>query len=314
MRLQHFPMAWFSTVMGMAGFTIAWTRAGTQLGAPPVIGQILLGVTVTAFAVLVLLYASKLVRFRAAVVKELGHPVKLSFFATFSIALLLLGIATLHSAPAVSQVLWGVGAVLHLLFTLYVMSVWINHTHFQIHHMNPAWFIPVVGNILVPIAGVHHASVEVSWFFFSIGLVFWLVLLTIVYYRMVFHDPLPERLVPTMFILIAPPAVGFISYLALSGGLDAFARVLYYAGLFLTLLLLSQVGRFARLKFFLSWWAYSFPMAAITIATLLMYQHTGLPFFRGLSYALLAILSAVIAVLVVRTAVGVARKEICVEE
>ena len=33
-------------------------------------------------------------------------------------------------------------------------------------------------------------------------------------------------------------------------------------------LLLTQVRRFARLQFFLSWWAYSFPFAAITIATL----------------------------------------------
>ncbi len=314
MRLQHFPMAWFSTVMGLAGFTIAWTRASAVLDMPPVVGKALLVATITLFVILVLLYATKLVRFGEAVAKELSHPVKLSFFPTFSIALILLSIATLHSAPAASQALWTVGTAVHLLFTLYVMSVWLNHTHFQIHHMNPAWFIPVVGNILVPIAGVHHASPEISWFFFSIGLVFWLVLLTIVYYRVIFHDPLPDRLVPTMFILIAPPAVGFISYLSLTGGLDNFGRILFYAGLFLTLLLLSQIRRFARVKFFLSWWAYSFPMAAITIATMLMYQHTTLPFFAGLSYVLLGILSLIIAVLVVRTAIGVVRREICVEE
>lgn len=314
MRLQHFPVAWFSTVMGMAGFTIAWMRAGSVLGLPAAPGATFLLVTGILFVALTLVYLTKLARFNDAVAKELRHPVKLSFFPTFSIALILLGIATLHSAPGLSFVLWAAGTGLHLLFTLYVMAVWLNHTHFQIHHMNPAWFIPVVGNILVPIAGVHHASPEIAWFFFSIGLVFWLVLLTIVYYRVIFHDPLPEKLLPTLFILVAPPAVGFISYVSLVGSVDSFARVLYYLALFLTLMLLSQVQRFARLKFFLSWWAYSFPMAAMTIATMLMYQHTALPFFAGLSYLLLALLSAIIAMLVVRTTLGVARKEICVEE
>ena len=43
---------------------------------------------------------------------------------------------------------------------------------------NP-WFIPVVGNIIVPIAGVDDAPAEVSWFFFSFGLIFWIALFTL---------------------------------------------------------------------------------------------------------------------------------------
>ncbi|HSH41536.1 MAG TPA: SLAC1 anion channel family protein [Arenicellales bacterium] len=313
-RLQHFPISWFAMVMGLSGFTIAWMRAATLLGAPKGIGSGLLAVTISAFVILALLYTVKLVSYRSAVAAELNHPVKINFFPTVSIALILIGMATLDATPGVSKVLWSIGVVLHLLFTVYVMSVWINHTKFQIHHMNPAWFIPVVGNILVPIAGVHHYSPEISWFCFSIGLVFWIVLLTIVYYRVIFHDPLPDRLVPTMFILIAPPAVGFISYLSLVGEIDVFARILYYAGLFLTLLLLTQIRRFARLHFFLSWWAYSFPMAAITIATLLMFHKLGLPFFGFLSWFFLTLLTLIIVVLLIRTALAVRRREICVEE
>ena len=79
-------------------------------------------------------------------------------------------------------------------------------------------------------------------------------------------------------------------------------------------MLLTQIRRFVRLKFFLSWWAYSFPMAAITIATLLMSQRLSLPFFNGLSIALLALLTMLILVLIVRTLLAVSRKEICIEE
>lgn len=313
-RLQHFPISWFAVVMGLAGFTIAWHRAETLLELPGPVSPWLLGITIALFAVLALLYASKVLRHGKEVRAEFAHPIKLNFFPTISIALILLSIAMLPYQMEISFILWSVGAALHLAFTLYVLSVWIHHTHFEIHHINPAWFIPIVGNILVPIAGVRHASPEISWFFFSIGLLFWLVLLTIIVYRMVFHNPLPAKLLPTLFILIAPPAVGFIAWLQLNGAMDALARILYYSALFLTLMLLTQAGRFVRLKFFLSWWAYSFPMAAITIATLLMYHELQLPIFKGLAILLLGLLTLLVATLLFKTVQAMIRKEICIEE
>ncbi len=312
-RIKFLPISAFATVMGLSGFTIAWEKAQSLTGLSGVAAAALT-ITALLFAVLLLAYGSKLTVYRPEVLKELHHPVRLSFFPTVSISLVLLSIATLELNHELSAALWMGGSALHLLFTLYVLGAWINHEHFQIQHMNPAWFIPVVGNILVPIAGVAHGYVEVSWFFFSIGLLFWLVLLTIVFYRIIFHAPLPGKLVPTLFILIAPPAVGFIAYVKLTGGIDVFARLLYYSGLFVTLLLFTQLHRFARLKFFLSWWAYSFPLAAITIATLVMYQQLGNGFFRVLGIALLTVLTLVIGMLLVRTTMAVARREICVEE
>lgn len=313
-RLQHFPISWFSVVMGLAGFSIAWHRAEATLALPLHISHYLLGITVTVFALLAVLYTGKFLRYGSEVRAEFSHPIKLNFFPTISIGMILLSIALLHHQMSVSFVLWALGSTLHLIFTLYVLSVWIHHTHLEIHHINPAWFIPIVGNILVPIAGVRHASPEIAWFFFSVGLLFWLVLMTIIIYRTVFHSPLPAKLLPTLFILIAPPAVGFISWLQLNGSVDAFGRILYYAAIFLTLMLLTQAGRFVRLKFFLSWWAYSFPMAAMTIATLLMYQQTQLAFFKGLSFVLLTLLSLIILTLVVKTFQAIGRKEICIEE
>ena len=117
-----------------------------------------------------------------------------------------------------------------------------------------------------------------------------------------------------MFILIAPPAVGFIAYIRLTGSLDPFARIMYYSALFLTLLLLTQANRFARLEFYLSWWAYSFPMAAITIATLVMYETTELAFFRTAGYVLLTTVSLLVLFLIARTIQAIVAKKICVEE
>ncbi|TCJ13929.1 C4-dicarboxylate ABC transporter [Parasulfuritortus cantonensis] len=313
-RLQNFPVTWFATVMGLSGLTIAWHRAEAILQLPIHLSQWLLVLCTLLFIVLTAFYAAKALKYRDATLKEWAHPVKMNFVPSISISLILLSIAWLPVNPAYSQLLWLVGTVGHLLLTLYIITQWIHHSKFDIVHMNPAWFIPVVGNILVPISGVDHAPAEVSWFFFGIGLTFWPILLTIIFYRVIFHGSLPERLMPTMFILIAPPAVGFLSYVRLTGGVDAFAHVLYGSALFFTLLLFFQARWFARLKFFLSWWAYSFPLAAIAVATLVMFQHTGSVLYLRLSGILLGIVTVVIAGLVMRTALAVKNCAICVEE
>lgn len=312
-RLRHLPISAFAVVMGLCGVAIAWNTARGTLHAPGLVADGLLALSGAVFMVLTLLYLIKIIRHLPEVLKELRNPVALNFFPTFSISLILLGIGTLHTLPTLSWVLWASGTVAQLLFTLYVMQVWIHHEHFEIHHMNPAWFIPVVGNILVPIAGVQFGHTEISWFFFSTGLLFWLVLLSIVFNRVIFHQALPDKLLPTLFILIAPPAVGFVSYLGLSGELDSLARVLYYAALFLTLLLLTQTARFTRLPFTLSWWAYSFPLAAVTVATMLMHERLELKAFATLSYTLLGLVTVLIGYLSLRTLVAIGRRQICIE-
>jgi tellurite resistance protein len=313
-RLQHFPVSFFATVMGLAGFAMAVDRAEQVLGLPLSLGMPLTLVAGGVYVAVALLYLVKLIKHPQAVKDELNHPVRLSFFPTISIGLILLATALVKLAPTISLVLWAIGAAGQLAFTLFVLSRWINSTAFEVQHSNPSWFIPVVGNILVPAAGVAHGFVELSWFYFSFGMVFWLVLMTIVFNRIIFHHPLPDKLVPTFFILIAPPAAGFISYVKLTGELDVFARILFYTALFFGLLVLSLHRRFLGLDFFLSWWAYSFPMAALTIATMVMAQQTGGVFFFGLAWVLLAALSLLMMILVVRTLIAIARGRVCVPE
>lgn len=300
--LQHFPVSLFATVMGLAGLSIAWMKAAHVLGAPVLVSDLLRWLATAVWLLLGVLYIVKIARFPAAVEAERSHPVKLNFFAAISIGLLLLAIVWTPVAEAAARWVWIAGAVAHLLLTLMTMSIWLYRSSFQIQQVTAAWFIPAVGNIIVPLAGVHYAPVDVSWFFFSVGILFWLILMTLVLYRLFFHGPLPAKLQPTLFIMIAPPAVGFLAWLALNGGsLDAFARFLYFTALFLTLLLFVHGRQFLRIPFFLTAWGYSFPLAAITIATLEMGAQSGLSFYLMLGGGLLALTSLVIAILVVKT-------------
>jgi tellurite resistance protein len=313
-RLRDFPISFFSVVMGVSGLAIAWQKTQSVLGVNLHINVLLAVIAVLVFWGLLSIYVAKWLYYRDAVLAELKHPIKLNFFPTISISLILLSIAVLHLNQSVAHGLWLAGVSLHFILMLYVLHVWINHKQFEIHHLNPAWFIPAVGNVLVPIAGTSLGYHEISWFFFSIGLVFWIILLTIIFNRILFHHPLPDHLAPTLFILIAPPSAGFLSYVKLTHGLDGFARVLYYVGLFFTLFLFTQLPRLLKLPFFLSWWAYSFPLAAITVSSWVMFEQTGEAGIKMLALVFIFLLSILVLFLTYKTFLAIKARKICVSE
>ncbi len=313
-RLKYFPISFFSMILGMAGFTVAFQKTEEVLEMPFHLSQYILALTLIIFTIISIIYLIKIIRFKKEVRKEFNHPIKLSFFPTFSISLLLLSIAFLSVNVNISKYLWISGTIIHFIFTIKIISIWIQHTKFDIKHMSPAWFIPAVGNILVPIAGVNHFSIEISWFFYSIGLIFWIILLVIFFNRIIFHSPLSDKLLPTLFILVAPPTIGFISFVKLTGEVNEFAKILYYFGLFLICLLFAQLKMFGKIKYYLSWWAYSFPIASMTIASILMFHETNINIFRYISLIFFGILNLIIILLLIKTGISISKKEICIEE
>jgi tellurite resistance protein len=313
--LAYFPVTFFAVVMGMSGLTLATQRIEHALGLPPVAGQVLTVVTGSVFLVIAVVFVTKGIRHPDAVRTEWNNPIRIAFFPAITIGALLIAAAILPWNGTIARGLWVVAALAHLAIILGVVSAWLSHRPFETAHLTPAWFIPAVGNVLVPMAGVRLGYVEVSWFFFSVGILFWLVFLTMVFNRLIFHNPLPERLLPTLVIMIAPPSVGFVAWLHLNGGeVDAFARILYYAALMFVLITLTQVGRLMRLPFTMSWWAYSFPVAGFTIASTLFAEGTGETVAHALGYIGYAALWAIILLLVVRTLTALRRNEICQPE
>ena len=102
-RLAHFPVALFSTVMGSAGLAIAWHKAAQLLGWPAIVGQALTVLASGLFVLLCALYGLKAMRHPDAVAAERRHPVKMNFFPTISIGILLLAIAWHGAAPEAAR-------------------------------------------------------------------------------------------------------------------------------------------------------------------------------------------------------------------
>jgi tellurite resistance protein len=312
--LEHFPVQLFAIVMGLSGLAIVFAKAYHLLDFSYWFYATILFIDTVLFLVIFTAYMLKLLHYTDAVKKEFYHPIKSSFMAAISISFLLLSIAYYDFAPTLSVLLWYIGAPLQLAFTLIVIRYWI-HNELKVVHSNPAWFIPIVGNVLVPIIGVEAAPVYVSLFFFSLGMFFWIVLFTIMMNRIIFHHPLAQKLVPTFFIFIAPPAVGFVSYLRITdGSIDMFAMFLYFIALFTLLLLLFMIRMYDTKVFYISWWAYTFPLAAITIATLMMQMIFHNTFTYLASMGLIAFTTLVVGFVAFKTIQAYRAKRICISE
>jgi len=312
--LEYFPVQLFAIIMGLSGLAIMFAKAYHLLDMPYWIYALLLFVDTILFLGIFTAYMFKWLLYPEAVKKEFYHPIKSSFMAAVSISFLLLSIAFYDFAPTVSILLWWIGAPLQLFFTLIIIRYWI-HNDLKVVHSNPAWFIPIVGNVLVPVVGVEAAPVWISLFFFALGLFFWLVLFTIMMNRIIFHHPLAKKLVPTLFILIAPPAIGFVSYFRITNGsIDMFSMFLYFVALFTLLLLLFMVRMFDTKQFFISWWAYTFPLAAMTIATLLLHMAVRTTTTYVGSVILMLLTTSVIGFVTYRTILACKEEKICIEE
>lgn len=312
--LEHMPIQLFAIVMGMSGVAIMFAKAYHLLGLPYWIYASTLIVVTMLFLAIFTSYMFKIILHFEAVKKEFYHPIKSSFMATISISFLLLSIAYYDYAPTLSILLWYIGTPLQLVLTLIIIRFWI-HNEFKVVHSNPAWFIPIVGNVLVPVIGVDAAPMAVSYFFFSFGLFFWIVLFTIMMYRLIFHHALAKKLIPTFFIFIAPPAVAFVSYFRMTNGsIDMFSMFLYFIALFTLLLLLFMIKMYDTKQFFISWWAYTFPLAAMSIATLMLEMAFHNSFTYIGSIALMTLTTLVVVFVAYRTFLASKNQTICIAE
>ena len=87
-RLEHAPITFFATVMGLAGFALALHAAEVALGLMPLASAAARALTIAVFLAFIVLYAAKIRFHPKAVLAEWQHPVRLAFFPTVSISLI----------------------------------------------------------------------------------------------------------------------------------------------------------------------------------------------------------------------------------
>jgi tellurite resistance protein len=297
--LRYFVPGWYALVMGVSGLALAWHQAARTMGpAAEGIALVLAGAAALVFAVLAAATVLRGLRHPQAWAEDRRHPVRHTFVATLPISMILLATlaVVLFGAHPLAAALWWAGSLAQLWVTWWVLGRWWAALPWA--SVTPALFIPVVGNVLVPLAGVPLGFETWAAAQFGVGLLFWPVVTVLLLVRIASHGAWPERLKPTVFILIAPPAVIGLAALRF-GAPPAVAWMLWGAALFSFAWVGKEARAIAALPFSLPHWALSFPLAALAALTLRLAAPGSAAEVLGL--ALLALATLVVAALVLGT-------------
>lgn len=312
--LKFLQPGWFSLVMGLSGLALAWQAA------TPLLGEMASGVALVTGGLAALVFVALTVaslgrwqRHAQALEADLRHPVRHAFVATIPVSLLLLATLahTLGLAGWGVVALWWAGSLLQWWATLWVLGRWLSAMPAASPPLGeglwpsvtPVLFIPVVGNVVAPLAGVGLGHEMWSAAQFGVGLLFWPVVLTLTLARRIAHGPLPERLMPTWAITLAPPAVVGLGLLTF-GASTLWAVAAWGMALFSLLWVGAQGKRLVSQPFGLAFWALSFPLASFTTLTLKLASTTGESGFQTTGMVLLAITSLVLLGLMLATVRG----------
>lgn len=305
--IKNLPVNLFGSVMGLAGLGLGWRLAHQYYGVSPLIGEAISLFAVMVFAVLAVGYLAKLARHRQAVVLEFTHPIAGNFFGTIVIAILLLSVVAGPYNETLAQVLWTLGSLLTVVLGGLVLARLFKGGQ-DLQHAVPAWLIPGVASLDIAVTGGHMPmawATELNLFAMAVGAALAVIFLTSIFPRLVHQAPLAKPMIPSLMILVAPFEVGFLAYANLFG-IDRFAALLFYFGLFLAVVLGFKVFR-RDVPFAPSWWAISFPLAALANAALKYANAQGGLALELIAWAILLFLSAALAVLTWKTLASLIR-------
>lgn len=305
--LHHLSPVWFSIVMGLCGLALAWQRAVPLMGE--MAGGFALVIGALALVVFVALAAAALLRLRRhpqAWAEDRAHPVRHAFMAAMPASLILLStVAVALFAPtpdgtpllhAAVDAAWRVGSLAQLAVTLWTLRRWWGGNqpgglHWPV--LTPALFIPVVGNVLAPLAGIPLGFPAWAAAQFGLGLLFWPVVVVLIVVRIAQAGMLPERLLPTLFIFVAPPAVVGLATLQF-GAPAALTWMLWGMALAQALWAASLTRRITDQPFGIAHWGMSFPLAALAALSLRLAELPDGRWLQVPALALLALASLVI--------------------
>jgi len=246
---------------------------------------------VTLFFVLLVPWILRWIFFRKEALSDLEHPVLSNFYATIAIGMLVLAadFIIIGKNICMGEAFWFVGVLFTIFFGILTPYIMFKGEHVKLDHINPAWFIPPVGLIVIPIAGsllIPHVSgmvqefvIFLNYFGWGAGFFIYLALLAITLYRFILHHPLPNILAPTIWINLGPIGAGTValinliknsSFITIQEPFFVFGFLFWGFGIWwviMAIILSLHYIKKLKLPYAMSWWAFTFPLGAYVAAS-----------------------------------------------
>jgi tellurite resistance protein len=233
------------------------------------VGEALMLIAALVWAALVVLYGAKWSFARSEAAAELDHPVQCCFVGLIGVSTSMISLAVQPYFLALAELLFVAGALFTLAFALWRTGLlWRGER--DPGATTPVLYLPLVaGAFVTATAAATLGYPDLGQLAFGAGLFSWLAIESVLLQRLYTAAPLPPALRPTLGIQLAPPTVGAVAYLNVSGGSsDVLAHALVGYGLLQALLLFRMLPWILEQPFAPSYWAFTFGATALATAPL----------------------------------------------
>ncbi|KAK0575900.1 hypothetical protein LWI29_008921 [Acer saccharum] len=289
--LTRFHAGYFRISLSLGGQALLWKTLMIMIGSPtddddkrstfrnllrvllhPTGFLVLWSLALVTLVSLSIIYLLKCLFYFKNVKVEFLHHVGVNyFFVPWISCLLLLQSAPFFTPKSVSyQILWWVFAVPVLALDVKIYGQWFTRgKKFLSTVANPTSQLSVIGNLVGAQAAANMGWKESAVCLFSLGMVHYLVLFVTLYQRLSGSDRLPVMLRPVFFLYIAAPSVASLAWESIAGAFDTASKMLFFLSLFLFTSLICRPTLFKRSmrSFNVAWWAYSFPLTMLALAS-----------------------------------------------
>ncbi len=283
--VKNFTPSWFASIMGTGILAVTSSFYAVYIHPLQLLAKILFVLNVFMFIILLIPWLLRWIFFTNQALNDLNHPVITNFYPTMSVGMLVLASDFLMIGDNffIAKVLWILGTFLTIIFSLLIPYIIFKENKVKIDHINPAWFIPPVALIVIPIAGSNFIDnqvfIFVNYYGWGSGFFIYLALLAICMYRFILHNPLPNTLAPTIWINLGPIGAGTVSLISLINHSSfimykepfwvfgfifwGFGVWWFFIAVIMTLHYISKL----KLPYAMSWWAFTFPLGAYVAAS-----------------------------------------------
>jgi len=325
--VKNFAPSWFASVMGTGILAITSLFYSKYLPFLKYVAQGLFYFNVVLFFALLIPWLLRWVFFRRKALDDLEHPVVSNFYATMAIAMLVLSanFMVIGGNMVAGEIFWFCGVILTVAFAIITPYIMFKGEHVKIDHINPAWFIPPVGLIVIPVPGgllldrFHGIAGELvtflNYFGWGAGFFIYLALFAVCMYRFILHPPLPNTLAPTVWINLGPIGAGTVALINMikhSGWIIekepffVFGLIFWAFGIWWVLIAIALTLHYIRrisLPYRLSWWAFTFPLGAYVAASFQVSKIFNLELVSWIGFVLYGLLAFFWSITLVNTAV-----------
>lgn len=289
--IKNFAPSWFASVMGTGILAITSLFYSQYVPFLKTVALWLFYFNVILFFVLLIPWTLRWFLYTKVALSDLEHPVISNFYPTIAVAMLVLSanFTVIGKNIAIAEIFWFAGTALTIIFGILSPFIMFKGEHVTMDHINPAWFIPPVALIVIPIAGsfminqysgfIRELVIFLNYFGWGAGFFIYIALLAICMYRFILHHPLPNVLAPTIWINLGPIGAGTVAlinlvnhsaFITVKEPFFVFGLIFWGFGIWWVLMAITMTLHYirkTRLPYALSWWAFTFPLGAYVAAS-----------------------------------------------